>query len=349
MATYGFDESKNKKEVYTKEETTSIIQQAIESGSTAEVDPSLAPIPEAVKEKHNMTNVAFWVGKEAEFEALGADVGYFIGRVDQNKNVYIITDDQALKSIEKELQRAAARDRDWQNLNDINDRVGTVDDLDGLLVIDSKGNIGVRIGSLDQWDNEPYNKKYGWGGHPYGTGVLPPYSKIVGILEADLLSVRGGKGRWNGDDTGNFEHGGHVFEGWNAEEDVRLTAGIGLNNKNIAFIQTFHPATESGTDNGTYYGITKIGSDIDKEGANFMPKVTQIQSPLVLWQRPTTHTPTIPQNQFDLLVDSGEVASSMAKSQDMMIVGGMYYDTTLDRVRVYSKQGWKTLAWEEEQ
>lgn len=110
MATYGFDESKNKKEVYTKEEVITILQQAIESGSTAEVDPSLAPIPEAVKEKHAMTNVSFWVGSESEFEELGADVGYFIGRVDQNKNVYIITDDQALDSIERELKRAADND-----------------------------------------------------------------------------------------------------------------------------------------------------------------------------------------------------------------------------------------------
>ena len=113
MATYGFDESKNKKEVYTKEEVITILQQAIESGSTAEVDPSLAPIPEAVKEKHAMTNVSFWVGSESEFEELGADVGYFIGRVDQNKNVYIITDDHALDSINQELQRAAERDQQW--------------------------------------------------------------------------------------------------------------------------------------------------------------------------------------------------------------------------------------------
>lgn len=114
MATYGFDESKNKKEVYTKEEVITILQQAIESGSTAEIDPSLAPIPEAVKEKHAMTNVSFWVGSESEFEELGADVGYFIGRVDQNKNVYIITDDHALDSIEKELKAAARRDSEWE-------------------------------------------------------------------------------------------------------------------------------------------------------------------------------------------------------------------------------------------
>ncbi len=226
--------------------------------------------------------------------------------------------------------------------------IGQTPKADGFVLIDSDSNVGAHIGSQDIWQTQPYNKKYGWGGHPYGTGVLPPYSRIVGILEAQMLSVQGGKGRWNGDDTGNFEHGGHLFEGWNKEEDVRLTMGIGLNNKNIAWIQTFHPATESGTDNGTYYGITKVGSDIDGKGCNFMPSFTQPKNVVIIPTLPTTYTPTIPQDQFDLMVDSGEVHPSVAKAQDMMFVGGMYYDTTLDRVRVYTKNGWKTLAFEEE-
>lgn len=223
-----------------------------------------------------------------------------------------------------------------------------ISDMDGFLIIDKEYNIGVQFGSLKYWDEAPYNKKYGFGGHPYGNGVLPPFSRVSGIFESDMMSVRGGKGRWNNSDTGNFDHGGHLFEGWNAEEDVRLTAGIGLTNKNIAWIQTFHPATEEGTDNNAYYAITKIGSDLDGEGCNFLPKVCQIQSTFVLWQRPQEYAPSIPDEQLDMLVDTKEVAESVVRRNDNMILGAMYYDTTLDRVRVYTKQGWKSLKFEEE-
>lgn len=222
------------------------------------------------------------------------------------------------------------------------------DNTDGLIIVDSKGNIGVHLGSLKVWEQFSYNKKYGWGSYPYGTGTLPPFSRISGVFEADMLSVHGGKGRWNGTDTGNFKHGGHVFEGWNKEEDVRLTAGIGLTNKNIAWIQTFHPATEDGSNNGAYYGITKVGSDLDGQGVDFLPKVAQCLATLVLWSRPTEYTPTIPNEQLNMLVETREIPESIVNRTDKMIYGAMYYDTTLDRIRVYTKKGWKSLAFEEE-
>lgn len=112
-------------------------------------------------------------------------------------------------------------------VNDIQKKMSDSNSNDGFLLCDLNGNIVGHIASFEVWNNEPYNKKYGWGGHPYGNGKLPPYSKIAGVFEADLLSVCGAKGRWNKNDTGNFQHGGHLFEGWNAEEDARLTFGIG--------------------------------------------------------------------------------------------------------------------------
>lgn len=163
-------------------------------------------------------------------------------------------------------------------LTDIQKKMSDSNSNDGFLLCDLNGNIVGHIASFEVWNNEPYNKKYGWGGHPYGDGKLPPYSKIAGVFEADLLSVCGGKGRWNKDDTGNFQHGGHLFEGWNAEEDARLTFGIGTKNKDISWIQTFHAATQEGSDSGAYYCVTKVGSDIDNQGMNFMPSITQSRS-----------------------------------------------------------------------
>lgn len=231
-------------------------------------------------------------------------------------------------------------------LTDIQQKMSDSDSNDGFLLCDLNGNIVGHIASFEVWNNESYNKKYGWGGHPYGNGKLPPYSKIAGIFEADLLSVCGGKGRWNKDDTGNFQHGGHLFEGWNAEEDVRLTFGIGTKNKDIAWIQTFHAATQEGSDSGAYYCVTKVGSDIDNQGMNFMPSITQSRSLLSL-KVGNNLSPN--SKHIQELVETGELVDWEYNKTDMIPYGTMYFDYTKDKVRVYTRTGgWKYLKFEEE-
>ena len=231
-------------------------------------------------------------------------------------------------------------------LTDIQKKMSDSNSNDGFLLCDLNGNIVGRIASLEVWNNEPYNKKYGWGGHPYGNGKLPPYSKIAGVLEADLLSVRGGKGRWNKDDTGNFQHGGHLFEGWNAEEDARLTFGIGTKNKDISWIQTFHAATQEGSDSGAYYCVTKVGSDIDNQGVNFMPSITQSRS---LFSLKVGDNLSPNSKHIQKLVETGELVDWEYNKTDMIPYGTMYFDYTKDKVRVYTRTGgWKYLKFEEE-
>lgn len=231
-------------------------------------------------------------------------------------------------------------------LTDIQKKVSDSNSNDGFLLCDLNGNIVGHIASFEVWNNEPYNKKYGWGGHPYGNGKLPPYSKIAGVFEADLLSVRGGKGRWNKDDTGNFKHGGHLFEGWNAEEDARLTFGIGTKNKDISWIQTFHAATQEGTDSGAYYCVTKVGSDIDNQGMNFMPSITQLRS-LFCLKVGDNLSPN--SKHIQKLVETGELTDWEYNKTDMIPYGTMYFDYTKDKVRVYTRTGgWKYLKFEEE-
>ena len=231
-------------------------------------------------------------------------------------------------------------------LTDMQKKMSDSNSNDGFLLCDLNGNIVGHIASFEVWNNEPYNKKYGWGGHPYGNGKLPPYSKIVGVLEADLLSVRGGKGRWNKDDTGNFKHGGHLFEGWNAEEDARLTFGIGTKNKDISWIQTFHAATQEGTDSGSYYCVTKVGSDIDNQGMNFMPSITQSKS---LFSLKVGDNLSLNSKHIQKLVDTGELVDWEYNKTDMIPYGTMYFDYTKDKVRVYTRTGgWKYLKFEEE-
>lgn len=231
-------------------------------------------------------------------------------------------------------------------LTDIQKKMSDSNSNDGFLLCDLNGNIVGHIASFEVWNNEPYNKKYGWGGHPYGDGKLPPYSKIAGVFEADLLSVCGGKGRWNKDDTGNFQHGGHLFEGWNAEEDARLTFGIGTKNKDISWIQTFHAATQEGTDSGSYYCVTKVGSDIDNQGMNFMPSITQSRS---LFSLKVGNNLAPNSKHIQKLVETGELVNWEYNKTDMVPYGTMYFDYDKDKVRVYTRTGgWKYLKFEEE-
>ena len=260
-------------------------------------------------------------------------------QIEQNK-----TDIASLKTETGSLKEDV--DEKGTALTDIQKKMSDSNSNDGFLLCDLDGNIVGHIASFEVWNNEPYNKKYGWGGHPYGNGKLPPYSKIAGVLEADLLSVRGGKGRWNKDDTGNFQHGGHLFEGWNAEEDARLTFGIGTKNKDISWIQTFHAATQEGTDSGSYYCVTKVGSDINNQGVNFMPSITQSKS---LFSLKVGDNLSPDSKHIQKLVETCELVDWEYNKTDMIPYGTMYFDYTKDKVRVYTRTGgWKYLKFEEE-
>ena len=74
--------------------------------------------------------------------------------------------------------------------------------------------------SWDKWQDVRYN--YG-----FNTSEQPVFNTVNGVLESTaMLSVRGGKGRWNSQTAkphSIFVDGGHVFEGWNASETCRLT------------------------------------------------------------------------------------------------------------------------------
>lgn len=207
---------------------------------------------------------------------------------------------------------------------------------------DSVGNPIAVIGAHDIWMRMPYNRKYGFGGFPRGKGRLPYYNGFRGVLEADMLSARGGRGRWNHEDTGNFRHGGHLFEGWNQEEDARLTMGIGLNYGDIGWIQVFHPAEEG--DARKYYGVTKVGSDIDDEGVDFMPSIALGKAPIAM---PVLHkAPSLYEKDLEVLLHTRQVDSVNVNMEKKTIVGTMYYDATDNALKVYTPTGWRTLAFE---
>lgn len=116
----------------------------------------------------------------------------------------------------------------------------------------------------ERWQDVRYN--YG-----FNTAEQPIFNTVEGVLESTtMLSVRGGKGRWNNSTDKpytTFIDGGHLFEGWNGSETCRLTMLIGKQAPDIACIQVYSPK-------GLYlpkrhFGWVKVGSDDAKEGVDF--------------------------------------------------------------------------------
>ncbi len=228
----------------------------------------------------------------------------------------------------------------WSNV--LNNLTKT-DAHDGFIITDELNNIGVHLGTMEDWDNATYTDTYGFGGYPYGYHNLPPISKFSGIVEGDMISVDGGKGRWNGADTGNARCGGHLFEGWNAVRDARLTFGIGLSHKDTSFIATFRPHTSNAQTDG-YYGVTKIGDDRLHKGTLFTQTLVKHTGLMCL----STSIPNDSVGATERLAKTGELAAEDYNATDKIPYGAMYFDSASQKVKVYTSTGWKALAWEVE-
>lgn len=176
----------------------------------------------------------------------------------------------------------------------------------------------------DKWQDVRYN--YG-----FNTAVQPIFNTIKGVLETDtMISVRGGKGRW----SHAFTDGGHVFEGWSKDETFRLTMLIGKWNQSMACIQTYSPAGLSETNRR--FGWVKLGSDELRKGLDVSKGWTTVYTPLTLQSRSSAPTGV---EDYDLNPQLSGYGNSVP-------VGTMYYDTTTNKVKVYTPDGWKSVAFE---
>jgi hypothetical protein len=115
--------------------------------------------------------------------------------------------------------------------------------------------------------NEQWEK---WSKTPYKRGFVPsrtplPHHIRGGIDSDGMITVRSRKGRWNSNDsdvtTSVFVNGGHVFEGWSADDTYRLTMLVG---KRDGAADIF-VLDERSVD----FGWIKVGSDIPNEGFDF--------------------------------------------------------------------------------
>lgn len=192
-----------------------------------------------------------------------------------------------------------------------------------------------------------YNRQYGWGGHPYGQGTLPLYTTIDSVLEAQMFSVCGGKGRWNETDTGNFDYGGHLFEGWNSLEDARLTMGIGLHHKDVGWLQVFHPTQQEGGSGAgdSYYGVTIIGSDEDGLGVAFMPKMHYENDPICLvdlsYGSRLINARTA---NIQKLIETGQMPAANYNAAKNGVKGMMYFSQGDNALKIFDGSNWITIG-----
>lgn len=176
----------------------------------------------------------------------------------------------------------------------------------------------------DKWQDVRYN--YG-----FNTAVQPIFNTIKGVLETDtMISVRGGKGRW----SHGFVDGGHVFEGWSGDETFRLTMLIGKWNKSMACIQTYSPAGLSETNRR--FGWVKLGSDELRKGLDVSKGWTTVYTPLTLQSR--TSAPTG--------VEDYDLNPQLSGYGNSVPVGTMYYDSNVNKVKVFTPDGWRSVAFE---
>ena len=179
----------------------------------------------------------------------------------------------------------------------------------------------------EKWQDVRYN--YG-----FNTEQQPIFNTVEGVLESTtMLSVRGGKGRWNNSTDKpftTFVDGGHLFEGWNGTETCRLTMLIGKQAPDIACIQVYSPK-------GLYlpkrhFGWVKIGSDDAKEGVDFGRRWAVSFVPFTL-------------GNFDKAPTTTFYHNSQLESTAVP-VGTLYYDTNTGKVGCYTAEGWKYLKFE---
>ena len=181
--------------------------------------------------------------------------------------------------------------------------------------------------SWDKWQDVRYN--YG-----FNTSEQPIFNTVEGVLESTtMLSVRGGKGRWNNSTSKpytTFVDGGHLFEGWNGTETCRLTMLIGKQAPDIACIQVYSPK-------GLYlpkrhFGWVKLGSDDARQGVDFGRYWAVSFVPFTL-------------GAFDKAPSSTHYHNAQLPSTAVP-VGTLYYDTTVGKVGCYTPNGWRYIAFE---
>lgn len=205
-------------------------------------------------------------------------------------------------------------------------------DCNPLLDVTMPKNRGINE-NWDKWSDVRYN--YG-----FDKTKQPIFNTIEGVCETDtMFSCRGGKGRWNPTDnpTTQIKYGGHVFEGWNKDENFRLTMLIGKYTQSFACIQTYSPAGLS--EEQRRFGWVKIGCDETGTGFDFGRKWGVAYGPLSLYQY---------WDEINEVYDA-DLHPTFKNNPSKVPDGTIYYDTVSQHVKCKTNAGWKTIKFIEDE
>lgn len=179
--------------------------------------------------------------------------------------------------------------------------------------------------SWTKWNDVRYN--YG-----FDINKTPIYNEVKGVFETDtMFSVKGGKGRW----SDNLQYGGHLFEGWSKNDLSRYTTLIGKQGQMIADIFVYSPAGL--LEEERRFGWVKVGSDEVNKGVDFSNRWVKFYNYMILHNSNTTPT----------FVDDADINPQLSQYQNSVPTGTMYYDTSVNKVRVMTNNGWKYLKFED--
>lgn len=187
----------------------------------------------------------------------------------------------------------------------------------------------------------------------------PQYREVDGpMLVRGALVVGYGKKYLGGTSyKGQYpaRYGYHILEGIGRESDnhrFTILGGHMPNTSALFYFATPYDGADPQNDIDSY-GWVQIGSDKAKNAFMFRPEASRFYSPLTLV--PTTADIESNTKKVKVGNKTAEVKSKYAEDtefkkncdeEDMYPVGTMYYNVTLDAVRVRTKNGWKTLSFE---
>lgn len=160
---------------------------------------------------------------------------------------------------------------------------------------------------------------YRWSnGQIYGFGITeataPVFNEFTGTVATDgMFFARGGGGRW----------GFHVFEGYGAEDDKRLTMLAG---KVAGVADIYYYKPPAGANPEVYYTV-RIGSDVANTGFLFGKDNAVFHGAVEFKSAMTGVLPL------------GSLAADPTGTN-----GQVYYDSTNNRIRAFINGAWATLA-----
>lgn len=151
-------------------------------------------------------------------------------------------------------------------------------------------------------------------------------------------------------------YGFHIFEGIGRESDNHRLTMLGGHMPNTAAIFYFETPYDGSDENMSddVYGWLQLGSDVVYTGAMFRPDATRFYVPIT-FSRMSNEIESSEEkvkvgnktSEVKTTYEEDTEFKNNATEEDMYPVGTVYYNENLNKLRVHTPSGWKSLAFED--